>query len=1072
VDLKGLVLVNRDFGYCKITSHSVNTVQIRFIGTGRDACYSVQAIAAQKDFKWRPMPVGLQCHTLDNRVCTIVEASFQPSETCGVYEYVVVFEGDAGETARLNERDLWPIPGTLSETPLSKIVGLQSDPLTNFRAREGLLAALQQVDRESSGIRALAASRVSLLPHQAFVIGSVIDDPIWRYVLADEVGLGKTIEAGSIAHQLLSEKPDARVLILCPGPLSRQWLSEMHSSFGGRNFRLLDLHEPEQVSLKAWPLVISSLKLAAWVHRVQMLATAWDLVIVDEAHQLLWNDDHYKLVEQLAGKVHRLLLLSAVPARERETELMRLLRLIEPGLYREGGLVASRFTEVYAAQPTIGRRLRIVARQLDNPDDLDPEQLHEDVGRLLSIDVLREDLPLRALQQVAQSVENPSDALPHYQQLIDEVVSRYRISRRILKNRRARLIDAELLHGVTRTVELVHYEPSPLEAQISAVVLDLLQPMTASPNVDVLQVLFRKVAQALCDPVALYEIASALFAGGSDTHLDMRMFDANAAFDYDEHDAVLEGCGTAFSSEIDESGLNQWKSLLRAAIEVPEHSRIGALKTCLQKLLANGAGKVLVFAGTYGSAEYVAEALEAEFGKESIASFRHDQDDDTKEKQVGRFRRDSHCSILVSDESGGEGRNFQFADELIHFDLPWSVSAIEQRIGRLDRIGRDRPVRSFVICPTGGLEAAWFRCLDEGFGVFTRSISGLEFMLHGIERLVVKTAVEEGFSALIDMIPGIREAGERERATDDAEALTDAASFRSTTRYLRASECVGDGMLEKYLPPYFRALGRGEAARRVTDHKDINLRIWRLRPEEVSDYKLVGLERQGENPLQERYGTFSRLVARDRRDLDFFAVGHPVIDALAVATREHVRGRSLLVRIQTDAVPPGLVLLSAWRVSDLQQGGPNPIPERALRLLCNRCVWAALDLATGEALDAVVAERIVGQLMSETGAASDLSQDGAINTFNPEQGRWSATLKELLDITAAQATATYQKKYGEKDVTFCDQLTAVAEEVSRTRLDEGTEYVQSTAAVIEAVKSAKLVLDVLALLKIEPPTPA
>lgn len=1068
MDLDGLVLVNRDFGYCKITAHTGNSVRVHFIGTKREAWYGVQVVAAQKDFKWQSMPAGLKCRVPERGLCTIIEVPFQPSNDHGVHEYLVLFDGDAGETARLTERELWPIPGSLAETPLTRLTSLQGDTLPNFRAREGLLAAFQQVDKESANIGALAASRVSLLPHQAFVIGTVIDDPRWRYILADEVGLGKTIEAGAIAHQLLSEKPDARVLVLCPGPLSRQWLCEMHLSFGGRAFRLLDLHDPAKVSLKAWPLVISSLKIAARDYRARMLGTKWDMVIVDEAHQLLWNEGHYELVEQLAGAAPRLLLLSAVPARERDTELMRLLRLIDPERYREGSPVVDQFSTLYAAQSTIGRRLRIVSRQLDKSGNLDHEQLQDDVQRLLSIDVLREDADLRNFQRIAQENQETAGKLLCYRQLLDEVVLRYRISRRILKNRRARLVDAELLHGVPRALMTEIYDPSPLEARIGAEALDLLSSLANSPSIDALQVLFRKVAQSLCDPVALYEIANALVAGDSEVEVDMRIFDANAAFDYDEQDAVLGGCADVFERDLDLSGLNRLVSLLRAAIEVPEQVRIRALKTCLRRLMSEGSRKLLVFAGTFGAAEYAAESLIAEFGKEAVASFRHDLHDDEKEKQVARFKRDAQCCILVSDESGGEGRNFQFADALVHFDLPWSVSAMEQRIGRLDRIGRDRPVRSFVICPAGGLEEAWMHCLDQGFGVFTRSISGLEFMLHATERLAVKTAVEGGPAALADMIPGIREASERERASDDAEALTDAASFRSTSRYLRAAESVADEMLEKSVPAYLRAIGRGEAAKRVTDDKDLNLRIWRLRPEEVTDYNLVGLERQGENPLRDCYGTFSRSVARDRPDLDFFAIGHPVVDALAVAARQHIRGRSLMVRIETDTVTPGLILLSAWRVTRFKPDGTERLSERALRLLAGRVVWVAVDLDTGDEFDAAIASRLAAELISEEAAVRDIGRDTVFELIKPEHGAWSATLNDLLARAAAKASEAYKTRYREADASFCELLMAETTAVARTRSDEGDGYAQAVALTLDAIQGAELESDVLCLLKVDP----
>lgn len=1068
MDLDGVVLFNRDFGYCKITAHTGNSVRVHFIGTNRDAWYGVQVIAAQKDFKWQAMPAGLKCRVANRGLCTIIEVPFQPSKDHGVHEYLVLFDGEAGETARLTELELWPIPGSLAETPLTRLTSLQGDTLPNFRAREGLLAAFQQVNRESANISALAASRVSLFPHQAFVIGTVIDDPLWRYILADEVGLGKTIEAGAIAHQLLSEKPDARILVLCPGPLSRQWLCEMHLSFGGRNFRLLDLHDPAKISLKAWPLVISSLKVAARDYRARMLGTKWDMVIVDEAHQLLWNGSHYELVEQLASAAPRLLLLSAVPARERDTELMRLLRLIDPEHYREGSPVVDQFSTLYAAQSTIGRRLRIVSRQLDKPEDLDPQQLQGDVRRLLSVDVLGEDADLRNLQRVAQETQETADRLLCYRQLVDEVVSRYRISRRILKNRRARLVDAELLHGVPRALTTEIYKPSQLEARIADEALDLLSSLASSSRIDALQVLFRKLAQSLCDPVALYEIANALVAGDGEVVVDMQIFDANAAFDYDEQGAVLEGCADIFAPELDPIRLNRWVSLLRAAIEVPEQPRIQALKACLRRLLAEGSRKLLVFAGTFGAAEFAAESLVAEFGKEAVASFRHDLHDEEKEKQVARFKRDAQCCILVSDESGGEGRNFQFADALVHFDLPWSVSAMEQRIGRLDRIGRDRPVHSFVICPAGGLEEAWLHCLDQGFGVFTRSISGLEFMLHATERLAVKTAAEEGPAALMEMIQGIRGASERERASDDAEALTDAASFRSTSRYLRAAESVADEMLEKSVPLYLRAIGRGEAARRVTDDKDLNLRIWRLRPEEVTDYKLVGLERQGENPLRDCHGTFSRSVARDRPDLDFFAIGHPVVDALAVAVRQHIRGRSLMVRIETDTVTPGLILLTGWRVAPFNPDGTERLSERALRVLGGRVVWGALDIETGEQLDSAMASSLAAEVISEESAIHDMGRDKVVELVKPEHGTWSATLNDLIARAAAKASEVYKEKYRESDASFCEQLLAEAKVVARTRSDEGDEYAQAVSATLVAVQRAELESDVLCLLKVDP----
>lgn len=1062
---KGRVLVSKRFGYCKIIDERPGQVHVHFIGANRDAWYTVRAIKAPDDFEWSPIPVGMKCEVPGRGVCTVSEVALRPTTSEGIHEYIVTFEGDAAETARLNERVLWPIPGSLAETPLSKLASLETDPFASFRVREGFLRALLQIENESAGIRALAAGRVALLPHQAFVIGTVVDDPVWRYILADEVGLGKTIEAGAIAHQLLTEKPDARILVLCPGPLTRQWLCEMHQSFGGRHFRLLDLYGPGNTDTAKWPLIISSLKVADRNYAEQLTAKNWDLVIVDEAHRLLWNADHYKLVERVAGQTPRLLLLSAVPARERETELLRLLRLIEPERYTDGSIAAARFSELYAAQASIGRRLRIIARQLESPADLDRDQLNSDLRRLLDIPILQADAELQGHAHAAIETVDASEALQRYRRLLDEVVARYRISRRILKNRRGRLVDATLLGAVERSAQLLSYDPSPLETQIGAVALDLLRSIPSDTNDDALQVLFRKTIQAFCDPVALFEIAIALLAADDEARSAPLTFDTNAALDYDEHESLLSACGAMFSSRMDDGGLRRWTALLRAATEMPQSERLRTLRTYVRGAFERGAAKLLVFVGTHATAESVTEYLVDAFGDDAVATFRHDQADDEKEDEVLRFRRDPRCALLVSDESGGEGRNFQFVDELIHFDLPWSVAAVEQRIGRLDRIGRNRGVPSTVICPRGGIEEAWFRCLLDGFGVFARSISGLEFMLQTAERLAVTTALSSGPEGLADIVSAIRDASERERASDDAEAITDTASFRPSSRYLRQSTCDGDAGLEKALPPYLRSISRDGAAKQVTDRKDVGLRIWRLSPDAVTDYELAGLQREGDTPLNDRYGTFSREVARDRPDLEFYAVGHPLVDALAMAARRHIRGRTFVAKMCTSVASPPVVMVSAWRVGYLEEDGPHAVPELALRLLQRRVVWVIVDLTTNEALDPAIATRLVAALTKEDRVA-EVDQDMAVGYIDAA-GEWSKTASALVEQAARHAQEAYKSKFGEKDAHLCEQLTRDAREMSRKRPDEGRHYARTRLATVAAVERATLYLDVLGLLKLE-----
>src|SRR5688500_10609001 len=100
LDWKGLVLVNKHFGYCKVTDQAGARVKVRFNGANREAHYGVKAL--ERDFAWRPLPVGIKCDAGDRGLCTIVQAPFRPTDANGAHEYLVVFDGEGAETARLS----------------------------------------------------------------------------------------------------------------------------------------------------------------------------------------------------------------------------------------------------------------------------------------------------------------------------------------------------------------------------------------------------------------------------------------------------------------------------------------------------------------------------------------------------------------------------------------------------------------------------------------------------------------------------------------------------------------------------------------------------------------------------------------------------------------------------------------------------------------------------------------------------------------------------------------------------------------------------------------------------------
>jgi ATP-dependent helicase HepA len=184
------------------------------------------------------LPLGTRCRHRDD-VCTVLKvAQYIHDMRPAVYE--VSIEG-RNLQRKVPENELEPL-GIIRADPLTMLAGQQQEGYPLFRTRECLAGAFAELVRQGGGLRALLASRIDLRPHQAYVAGVVLQDRLRRYLLADEVGLGKTIEAGIVLQDLLTAQPRARVLILCPGALTYQWLCELYSRFSSRVFTLVELY--------------------------------------------------------------------------------------------------------------------------------------------------------------------------------------------------------------------------------------------------------------------------------------------------------------------------------------------------------------------------------------------------------------------------------------------------------------------------------------------------------------------------------------------------------------------------------------------------------------------------------------------------------------------------------------------------------------------------------------------------------------------------------------------------------------------------------------------------------------
>ncbi len=474
-------------------------------------------------------------------------------------------------------------------------------------------------------------------PHwyQIETVRKVLKQYRGRVLLADEVGLGKTVEAGMILKEYLLRGMAERILILTPASLVGQWRDEMAAKFGidcATSHDQLLRSDPAQ--FWAQPRVIASIATARRKEHADVLTSlAYDVVVVDEAHHLRDQASaSYRLVNSLQKRF--LLLLSATPVQNSLLELYNLLTLLQPGIFK----TQKEFRAVYMV----------------------PGKPREPVNRERLRDLMR-----------GVMVRNT------------RALAALRMPRR----------HASTLRAV----------PTAAEADCYAELMTLVRALAATP----------RAPGAALGPHRL-SLQHLLAAAGSSP----------------------AACAAALARAAErDPGDPRWTTLLARARAIGP----GAKETALLRLLAqNPAEKKLVFVQHRDSLAHLADRLRGL--NMPFAMFSGDMTGPQKDAAVEAFR--DRVPLLLCTESGGEGRNLQFCSTLINFDIPWNPMAIEQRIGRIDRIGQTREVFIFNLVTAGTIEDAMLRLLDEKINMF-------ELVVGEVGAILGEVDEQQEFSSLV-----------------------------------------------------------------------------------------------------------------------------------------------------------------------------------------------------------------------------------------------------------------------------------------------------------------------------------
>ncbi|MGI6647902.1 MAG: SNF2-related protein [Bacillota bacterium] len=760
---------------------------------------------------------------------------------------------------------------------------------TWFACRNVVSSIMHVLNNAVYGFKVLAGCRVFLLPHQVVTIVRCLENVPVRYMLADEVGLGKTIEACSIIKILQERNPALRVLYVLPMPLIDQWKFELINKFS------ILAETVDEADLTSKHVIISTQHLSRLNSQTVIDILNFDVIVVDETHQLLSDNKAYNNIFQLTKKTEHVLLLSATPIQDRKEEYLRLLRLLDPKKY--GKMPLERFNELVEKQQDIQRELYLLLGDIQSYADY-AESI---VEQLIAIADNLQDPRLKSLiESIDLSSADAGQEIAF--QAAAYISEHYRLERQVIRNRRAlleqQMAKRELVECPYQMVSL-----NELYGEFDAVnnLIQWLQDTNNNTDLFVDNFTYPLLAAAFSSSWALKARIDSLISKGYKIPVDVG-------------EAVEQWVRSA-NSEI--------KRVDELLDENPDQIK-GRLLHCLDyleqetDLTSSRPYKALIFTSYPETLEPFLKIARHRLGEKTCVAFYSGMTRDELQESVEAFQSDPDCRLLICDELGGEGRNFQIADAVVHLDTPWTANMLEQRIGRLDRLGRDvaKPVTSIVFYTEGTIEEQLVSLWKDGMGIYTQSLSGLEIITGEISKRIVSAIKEDVRDGLSHALPDIQSETMRMREAVEEEQFYDMTSmlYRPLTvgveRMLSMYQGKEDEIFYKAMNTWSSQAGlisssyidrNGKpvtefSASRFSPASSMNAF---LVPPDWSKYKNRQVFRQNNNRREQSIkGTFNRSYAINREDLHFYAPGDPVFDSIISNAMTCYRGRACAFEIQ------------------------------------------------------------------------------------------------------------------------------------------------------------------------------
>lgn len=780
-------------------------------------------------------------------------------------------------------------------------------------------------------IKCITNSRLSLMPHQINVAHRLSEEHFPRVILADEVGLGKTIEAGIFIKEMMARNLAEKILIVVPASLVKQWAFEMSNKFNIK-FAIYDGKKVKELKQNGHyktsdilenpfyydNLIICSLQFARNPKYIDLLSRiSWDIVVFDEAHHLrryLLNQAtgsyretlNYTLARNLSNTSESLLLLTATPLQLHSFELYSLIDLIKRGAFDN----FSDFEHFRKNMPFINLLVANV-NQIEKLNNFEVKNTIKLLKNLNYIDQKKSD------KEILNLIKNDAFKL----NLVNRIEEDHTLWKFLIRNRKKTVFSKDLLNR--RIAKTIIVNPTKEELEVYneirlylakiynlsinegsmglGFIITTLQKLLTSSKYAFLKSLERRLEQ-----IKRYKslvISLEQLKEEDPEYFELEFEEENIESDIFGHlNGVRFNNDKKFALDL----VNQEKMLIDfhdKLTSLPYDTKSNKLIELLSQIYeSNKNEKILIFTQFVDTLMHLKELIQNQINESEVEVFYGGMDKDEKDKAVERFRASEKFSVLVSTEIGGEGRNFQFCRVLVNYDLPWNPMKLEQRIGRLDRIGQEsKEIYIYNFFLEGTIETDIIFALNKRINLFEESIGVLEPIIGKIEKEIKEIVFIENEGRkrkkLNDFYRNLDEQFQKAKEIEMKfeDLLIDKKSFRLDDLITSCEDVKLTHNELSLLLKYFFNLENNLYGYFETFKDKINDPLIKIN---LKDTLLM-------NPnftISEEYiGTFDLNLARGREDVDFFALGHPMVNTIIDFCRQDsFKGEFAYLKIKKD----------------------------------------------------------------------------------------------------------------------------------------------------------------------------